>query len=138
MRYDEPQQENLLEELTRLVGRPKPVLEEAVTRLLGLLMTHREATPVTVELSPYPMTAWRALAPQCTFPGELEGAFRGLGLTAEEVFTALAVIDDHVRRTYGNDAWERARDWSHRLALRYDLSLPHAPIETALATATVA
>ncbi|MDQ7088125.1 MAG: hypothetical protein Q9Q13_09825 [Acidobacteriota bacterium] len=35
----------------------------------------------------------------------------------------MAVIDDHVRRYYGNDAWSRAGEWSARLAQRHGLDL---------------
>lgn len=45
-----------------------------------------------------------------------------VGLTTEEVFTALAVVDDHVRRRYGNDAWQRVPEWAPRLVHRYNLT----------------
>lgn len=128
--YEESLPENLLDELTRLVGRPVPVVQEALTRLLGILLTESGSESI-IQLSPYPMTAWAALAPGCRLSRESWAAVMSVGLSAEEGFTALAVVDDHVRRFYGNDAWKSLRDWGHRLALRYDISLPgKRPVKT--------
>ncbi len=121
--YEVVQEENLLDELTRLVGRPVPVVREALTRLLGVLITGFDGE-ASRRLSAFPMTAWRAIDPQGRASLESWEAIVSAGLSVEEAFTALAVIDDHVRRCYGNTAWSRLRDWSHRLALRYDLAMP--------------
>ncbi len=115
--YREPLHEDLLDELTRLVGRPQPVIEEALGRLLETLAS--EFDPLLLaQLGPFPMTAWASLAPELASTRRLWSAVVGTGLTAEEVFTAFAVIDDHVRRRYGNDAWPRAADWWSALAVQ--------------------
>ena len=120
--YKEAAQENLLDELTRLVGRPMPVVREALARLLGVFSGEVEAGTAR-SLSPYPMTAWKALAPETAVAEQSWMAIASAGLQPEEVFTAMAVIDDHVRRYYGNDAWSRAGEWSCRLARRHGLEV---------------
>lgn len=116
----EPIQENLLEELSRLVGRPVPVVHEALASLLRVLV-HEFREESLTPLAEFPMTAWQALAPNDPGTRRLWSAAVGAGLTAEESFTALAVIDDHVRRGFGADAWPRVKEWAPRLAGRYDL-----------------
>ncbi|MFN7965809.1 MAG: hypothetical protein U0V87_09015 [Acidobacteriota bacterium] len=116
----EPIQENLLEELTRLVGRPLPVVHEALASLLSVLSNDFPEETLT-SLAEYPMTAWQALAPHDPGTRRLWSAAVATGLTPEESYTALAVIDDHVRRGFGADAWQRVKEWAPRLAGRYDL-----------------
>lgn len=113
--YREPLQEDLLEELTRLVGRPVAVVHDAVARLLDTVVVGFDAALLR-SLGPFPMTAWPSLAPDSPETRRLWSAVLGTGLTAEEVFTALAVVDDHVRRRFGNDAWFRVHDWCGVLA----------------------
>ncbi len=121
----EPFQEDLVEELTRLVGRPAPIMRELLSRLLAVVASRMDAGTAD-ELWAFPLTAWHALAPGHPVARETWGRLREVGLSDEEIFTALAVIDDHVRRRYGNRAWHRAAEWIGRLAGRYDLDVPVA------------
>jgi len=124
--YDKPNEENLLDEMARLIGRPFPVVQQALARLFGVM--EAEFDPALARcLSPFPMTAWRALAPESSFSDHAWSAVASVGLTKEEVFTAVAVLDDHVRRYYGGDAWVRWSDWGRRLALRYEIPVTSAP-----------
>ncbi len=125
--YREPLQEDLLDELTRLVGRPQPVVQDALARLLQCLDRHFE-TDALGALGDYPMTAWPAIAHDPQGTDLLWRTMMAAGLSAEEVLTALAVVDDHVRRRYGNRAWARVREWGPLMAGRYDLACaPEAP-----------
>jgi hypothetical protein len=126
MRYREPLEEDLLDELTRLVGRPQPVLQEAVRRLVHVLLEQFEPELVR-SLAGFPMTAWQSLAPEQPAAREMWSAALGAGLTAEEVFTTLAVIDDHVRRTHGALAWEALHRWAPRLLVRCGAGCHPAP-----------
>lgn len=122
----EPLDENLLDELTRLVGRPSTVLRDVLERTIGVLI--EALTPDTArELSTFPMTAWQSLAPHAPVTRALWSAVLSAGLTAEETFTALAVIDDHVRRRYGVMGWATLAEWGPGLAGRYRLdAMPRA------------
>ncbi|MBP7147038.1 MAG: hypothetical protein KBD01_05800 [Acidobacteria bacterium] len=111
----QPSQENLLDELARLVGRPGSVVGEALDNLLQVLLVDLDAETGRA-LGPYPMTAWQALAPSVPVVRRAWVAAASAGLTTEEVFTALAVIDDHVRRRCGSDAWQRSAEWLPQLA----------------------
>lgn len=114
----QPLQEDLLEELTRLVGRPAPVVRDAFSRLLKVLL--REVDEETVRtLAAFPMTAWQSIAPGCPALRNLWSATLSAGLTVEEVFTAFAVIDDHVRRRYGAEAWISIAAWGPKFELKY-------------------
>jgi hypothetical protein len=121
----EPLHEDLLDALTRLVGRPRPVVQEALARLIGGLSRHL-GHDLLGAMGPFPLTSWHALCPRPDAARQVWADVQGAGLSAEEVFTALAVVDDHVRRRYGSDAWARLDDWSPNLAGRYDLPIPHA------------
>ncbi len=126
--FAEPLPENLVDELTRLVGRPMPVVQEALARLLTVIVEQCDQSAVG-ELAPFPLTAWQALAPDHPAARSLWSAVMSAGLTTEEVFTTLAVVDDHVRRRFGSDAWGGAADWGHRLIRQYgfDASPRRAP-----------
>lgn len=114
----QPLQEDLLEELTRLVGRPSPVVRDAFSRLLKVLL--REVDEETARtLAMFPMTAWQSIAPGCPALRNLWSATLSAGLTVEEVFTAFAVIDDHVRRRYGAAAWTVLAEWGPKFELKY-------------------
>ncbi|GEM_PF-3508822 len=119
----EPFHEDLVEELTRLVGRPAPIMRELLSRFLAVVAARLDDGTAD-GLWAFPLTAWHALAPDHPVARETWDHLRGVGLSDEEIFTALAVIDDHVRRRYGNRAWHGADEWLHRLAGRYDLDLP--------------
>lgn len=123
MFYGEPLDENLLDEMTRLVGRPASVLRDVLAGLLGVVVEDL-GSDLAHALSGFPMTSWQGLAPDAPVTRGLWSAVLSSGLTAEEVFTALAVVDDHVRRRYGSDAWTRVREWAPRLAGRYGLDMP--------------
>jgi hypothetical protein len=114
----QPLQEDLLEELTRLVGRPSPVVRDAFSRLLGVLLREVDGE-VARNLAAFPMTAWQSIAPGCPALRNLWTATLSAGLTVEEVFTAFAVIDDHVRRRYGAEAWTTLAEWGPRFELKY-------------------
>ena len=114
----QPLREDLLEELTRLVGRPSPVIRDAFSRLLEVLLREVDAE-VARTLSAFPMTAWQSIAPGCPALRNLWSATLSAGLTVEEVFTAFAVIDDHVRRRYGANAWTSLAEWGPRFELKY-------------------
>ncbi len=116
----EPLDENLLDELTRLVGRPSSVLHEVMERLMAVLI---DALPMDVsrQLAPFPMTAWQAIAPDAPVTRALWSAVLSSGLTAEETFTALAVVDDHVRRRYGAHGWKTIAEWGPTFVSRYRL-----------------
>jgi len=114
----QPLHEDLLEELTRLVGRPRPVIREAFSRLLKVLLSEIDEQTAQ-RLGTYPMTSWQSLAPGCRALRNLWSATLSAGLTVEEVFTAFAVIDDHVRRRYGSEAWSELRDWGPRMLWEY-------------------
>lgn len=118
----EPMQENLLEELTRLVGRPLPVVRDALAGMLRVVERDFRQDSL-IGFSSYPLTAWHVLAPGHDGARRLWDAVAATGLTAEETFTALAVVDDHVRRGYGASAWSRAHEWGPRLAGHYELDL---------------
>jgi hypothetical protein len=120
MLYREPLDENLLDELTRLVGRPSSVLREVLSGVLRVVVSELNSD-VARALSSFPMTAWQGLAPDSAVTRGLWSAILSSGLTAEEVFTALAVVDDHVRRRYGSEAWTEVHEWAPRLAGRYGL-----------------
>ncbi len=126
----EPFQEDLVEELTRLVGRPAPVMRESLSRFLAVVAARLDGEAAEA-LWEFPLTAWHALAPAHPVARETWDRLREVGLGDEEIFTALAVIDDHVRRRYGNRAWHRAARWLGRLAGRYDLDLSAAPLPRA-------
>lgn len=119
----EPLHEDLLDVLTRLVGRPLPVVQEALARLLDGV-GHRLGQDRLLALGPFPLTAWRGLCAGTDAARQIWADIEGVGLSTEEVFTALAVIDDHVRRRYGTDAWARLNDWTPALAGRYKLRIP--------------
>lgn len=121
----EPLQEDLLDALTRLVGRPLPVVQEALARLLGGLSRHL-GHELLAAMGPFPLTSWHALCPCPESGRQVWADVQATGLSAEEVFTALAVVDDHVRRRYGSDAWSRLDEWSPNLAGRYELPIPPA------------
>jgi hypothetical protein len=114
----QPLREDLLEELTRLVGRPSPVVRDAFSRLLKVLLREVDEE-VARTLSVFPMTAWQSIAPDYPALRNLLSATLSAGLTVEEVFTAFAVIDDHVRRRYGAEAWMSLSEWGPKLELRY-------------------
>ena len=114
----EPLDENLLDELTRLVGRPAIVVRDALARLMGTLVGGMDRE-LGRRLGAFPMTAWQSIAPGCPLAREIWSAVVGAGMTAEEAFTALAVVDDHVRRRYGADAWQHVAEWGPRLAGHY-------------------
>ncbi|MDH3284822.1 MAG: hypothetical protein OEQ13_08770 [Acidobacteriota bacterium] len=121
--YAEPLKENLVDEVTRLIGRPLPVVREAMSRLLAVAVG--ALTPETTErLAPFPLTAWQALASENVVTREIWSAMLSAGLTTEEVFTALAVVDDHVRRRFGNGAWLSVSEWGPRLAKEYEIEVP--------------
>ena len=132
MMYREALDENLLDELTRLVGRPASVLRDVLAGMLRVVVEDLGAD-LANSLSSYPMTAWQGLAPDAQVTRGLWSAVLSSGLTAEEVFTALAVVDDHVRRRYGSDAWTAVQEWAPRLAGRYGLDMPWSG-ETGLET----
>ncbi len=115
----EPLDENLLDDLTRLVGRPAIVVREALARLMGALVDGVDRD-LGRRLGAFPMTAWQSIAPDCPLTREIWSSVVGAGMTAEEAFTALAVVDDHVRRRYGADAWQNVAAWGPRLAGRCD------------------
>ncbi|UCF67156.1 MAG: hypothetical protein JSV80_15475 [Acidobacteriota bacterium] len=123
--HHERLEENLLDELTRLVGRPVPVIAEALAGLLGVLVSEMPRDTMG-SLSPFPMSAWQALAPQEKAVRRIWGQALTAGLTVEEVFTVIAVVDDHVRRRFGADAWPRVAEWGPRLAIEHDVVLPAA------------
>ena len=127
----EPLDENLLDELTRLVGRPACVVREALSGVLGVL-NGPDGAGLPSRLTEFPMTSWQAISPETPAVRGLWSAIVGSGMTAEEAFTVLAVIDDHVRRRYGVDAWLRLREWGPRLAGRY---CPGTAVEPAPAAA---
>ncbi len=114
----QPFHEDLLEELTRLVGRPAPVVRDAFSRLFKVLLREVDKD-VARTLAAYPMTAWQSIAPGCPALRNLWSATLSAGLTVEEVFTAFAVIDDHVRRRFGADAWNSLDEWGPRFELKY-------------------
>ena len=116
--YAEPLHENLVDELTRLVGRPMPVVREALARLLTVVEQKGESE-VFRSLAPLPLTAWQVLAPDLADARDLWTAVMSAGLTTEEVFTTLAVVDDHVRRRFGSDAWNAPSEWARRLIRQY-------------------
>ena len=118
----EPLEENLIDEVTRLVGRPLPVVKEAVARLLAVLVAETGAAG-TAELAVYPLTAWQALAPYHRPTRNLWSEALSAGLTTEEVFTTLAVLDDYARRRYGNEAWKTVSEWGPRLARQYQIDV---------------
>lgn len=115
----EPVQENLLDELTRLVGRPLPMVHAALSHAMRQL-TSRIDPRLLAGLAPFPMTSWRSLACDASV-AELWEAAAISGLTTEEVLTTFAVLDDHVRRAYGDDAWCDVRSWGPRVVGLYDL-----------------
>lgn len=117
----QPLSENLIDELVRLVGRPFPVVQSALARLMALAGGER-LLECAKSLAGFPLTAWQALAPGDPAIRNLWSEVMAVGLTTEEVFTALAVVDDHVRRRYGNDAWQRVPEWAPRLVHRYNLT----------------
>ncbi len=121
--FAEPLPENLVDELTRLVGRPMPVVREALARLLTVIVEQCDGASVS-ELAPFPLTAWQALAPGHPAARALWSAVMSAGLTTEEVFTTLAVVDDHVRRRFGSDAWSGATEWGDRLMRQYGFDAP--------------
>ena len=114
----QPFREDLLEELTRLVGRPSPVIRDAFSRLLKVLLREVDEE-VARTLAAFPMTAWQSIAPGCPALRNLWSATLSAGLTVEEVFTAFAVIDDHVRRRYGADAWTSLAEWGPKFEMKY-------------------
>ena len=114
----QPFREDLLEELTRLVGRPSPVVRDAFSRLLKVLLREVDEE-VARTLAAFPMTAWQSIAPGCPALRNLWSATLSAGLTVEEVFTAFAVIDDHVRRRYGADAWTSLAEWGPKFEMKY-------------------
>ncbi|GAB4371061.1 MAG: hypothetical protein Kow0062_06300 [Acidobacteriota bacterium] len=114
----EPLDENLLDELTRLVGRPAVVVREALARLMTVLNGSVDPE-LGRRLGAFPMTAWQAIDSGSPVVRAIWSAVVGAGMTTEEAFTALAVVDDHVRRRYGADAWSRVAEWGPRLAGRY-------------------
>jgi hypothetical protein len=124
--YREALQEDLLAELSRLVGRPLAVVQDGLARLLECVGT-RFDTDLLGALGPYPMTAWASIAPDSVEADALWRATTAAGLTPEEGLTALAVVDDHVRRRYGNGAWSRIREWGPSMAGRYELAPPVSP-----------
>jgi hypothetical protein len=117
----EPLQEDLLDELTRLVARPRPLVQDVLARLLGTL-TRRFDPPLLAKLGSFPMTAWPAISAPNGPARDLWSCGASAGLSPEEVFTTLAVLDDHIRRRYGSDSWSRLSDWAPRLACRYGLA----------------
>lgn len=119
--HREPLQEDLVEELTRLVGRPKPMIQDVLGRLLDALSGGFDRDTL-LELATFPLTAWPAIAARSRAATGLWDAALSAGLTPEEVLTALAVLDDHVRRRYGADSWARMADWGPRLRCRYNLA----------------
>jgi hypothetical protein len=119
--YRETLQEDLLAELSRLVGRPLSVVQDGLARLLECVESRFDAD-LLAALGPFPMTSWASLAADSAETGALWCATAAAGLTAEEGLTALAVVDDHVRRRYGNEAWSRVRDWGPQMAGRYELA----------------
>ncbi|RMG45369.1 MAG: hypothetical protein D6718_07380 [Acidobacteria bacterium] len=121
--YQDRLDENLLDEVTRLVGRPVPVVADALGGLFGVLVGELPGE-LARQLAPFPLTAWQALAPEEEPVRRIWTAALSAGLTAEEVFTVLAVVDDHVRRRFGNEAWSRAGEWARRLAREYDFPMP--------------
>lgn len=125
----EPIQENLVEELTRLVGRPMPVVHEALSSMFTVLRRDFQPTNLA-DLSHYPMTAWASLAPQQHAIRALWSAVASAGLTTEEVFTTFAVVDDHVRRGFGAGAWSQLQEWGPRVVGRYDLRAGSCPEST--------
>ncbi len=121
--YAEPLQENLVEEMTRLIARPVPVVREAMSRLLEVMVEALD--PATTErLAPFPLTAWQALASEKSVTRQMWSAMLSAGLTTEEVFTVLAVVDDHVRRRFGNGAWVAVAEWGPGLAREYEIDVP--------------
>ncbi len=116
----EPLQEDLVEELTRLVGRPKPIIQDVLARLLDALAENFDGAVLGC-LATYPMTAWSAIAAPRLAARDLSDVALSAGLSPEEALTALAVLDDHVRRCYGADSWARLEDWGPRLRCRYEL-----------------
>jgi hypothetical protein len=119
----EPFDENLIDELTRLVGRPSSVLRDALRGMLRELLDG--LTPERARtLAEFPMTSWPALAPGIDLTRRLWSSVLSAGLTAEETFTTLAVVDDHARRRFGVDAWSRVRTWGPQLFSTYGLAPP--------------
>jgi len=121
--YGEPLQENLVDEVTRLVGRPRSVVREAIARMLTV-MVGESGPHASGSLCDYPLTAWTSIAPDHEGARMVWTAVVSAGLTTEEVYTALAVVDDHVRRRFGSNAWHSVLDWGHRLARQYEIEVP--------------
>ena len=121
--YADPLQENLVDELTRLVGRPMPVVREALSRLMCVMVGQLDPDETTA-LAPFPLTAWQSLACEHEGARAIWSAVLSAGLTTEEVFTTLAVVDDHVRRRFGDGAWIDVREWGPRLARQYEFEIP--------------
>jgi hypothetical protein len=128
MMQREPLRENLIDELTRLVGRPSSVLREALSGVVRVLSLRLKGDLAT-RLAAFPMTAWPGLAPHEPVTRDLWSAVLSPGLTPEETFTALAIIDDHVRRRYGTDAWTRLEEWGPQLLGRYGLATPATDLD---------
>lgn len=122
----QPLSENLIDELVRLVGRPFPVVQAVLSRLMAVAGKDLPSG-LGAELAVYPLTAWLALAPEEGAVKKIWNEVMEVGLTTEEVFTALAVVDDHVRRRYGNDAWQRVPEWAPGVVHRYNLAGPVGP-----------
>lgn len=120
--YSDALQENLVDELTRLVGRPTPVVREGLARLLSVMVDELEPAEMQ-DLALFPLTAWQSLASQHRGVLSLWSAVLSAGLTLEEVFTTLAVVDDHARRRFGNDAWVAVREWGPALARQYQFEI---------------
>jgi len=113
--------EDLLEELARLVGRPRGLVQDMLARVLETVESTLEPE-LLGQLATFPMTSWPALTPAGAQTGAVWQAAVSTGLTTEEALTALAVLDDHVRRRYGSDSWARVQDWGPRMACRYNLA----------------
>lgn len=107
--------ENLLTDLHHLAGCGERQARRSLTALLRALGEDFEEQAAEM-LSPYPMTAWLALAPGASGPARAWVGLLESGLTEEQAMTVLAVVDDHARRRYGNLVWQDPRRMALRLA----------------------
>ncbi len=111
-------QRELISELTRLVGRSEKVMDDALLRFLDVLAHHLDSATCR-QLAAFPMTAWQGLLPDHPVVKQIWSAAASAGLNAEEVFTFLAIVDDHYRRQHGCHCWSRADEWIAQAVSRH-------------------
>lgn len=125
--------ENLLVDLNHLAGCGEALARETLGSLLAVLAEDVEPGLAHC-LAGYPMTSWAALAPEERLPQRLWAALLERGLSEEQAMTVLAVVDDHVRRRFGNGAWARPARIASELAADHGLAGPTLPAATAVPT----